>query len=139
MIDRKSTYNKNIDREENSHYRKMVEGLVNDGKLDDKHRLFLDTDDIVNIITLALLKIKCEEPYDEETIDWSNNYRHIDEISNLFISLPMDIRARVMFSYGLEFSWDFCQVPAFDDAITHIHSKFNAGIAHLKMKYGNIV
>lgn len=55
MISMNISYKANIDREENTHYKSLVEQLMHDGKIDDKHLLMLDANDIANVIYLSVL------------------------------------------------------------------------------------
>jgi hypothetical protein len=57
------TFEENISRPENSSCAKLVDKLVVEGNFDEKFKLIMDEDDLVNIICLSLIKI-----YEEEII-----------------------------------------------------------------------
>lgn len=139
MINLKLGYSENIAREENAHYKKMVGSLINDGKLDDKLNLFLDTNDMVNIMTLSMLKMieHCAPKF----VYWPNFPKAVDGISNLFISLPAEIKEQVILSYGLEIiiNTGLDDIPVFYDVMVEMNKKFLAnGSVHTTAKHKNV-
>ena len=66
MINMRKTYAENISQEDNKCYAKIVDDLISTGKISDKYSMLLDTDGVVNVIVLSLLKITQELKTDGE-------------------------------------------------------------------------
>lgn len=136
MIDVKLTYERNISREENIHYQKMVEGIIETGEIDAE----LNTDDIANIIALSLLRIwDTEHPNRDHLITGSESIKQVENVLKLYETLPLDLKERLLFSFGYDMvmSIGLDEYKEVDDVLRIIARKKHAGHT-VGEKYPNI-
>lgn len=98
--------------------------------------------DIAMRHALASQRGPTKEQYQEYRLHanyWKDNYKHINEISDLFGTLPTEIREQALFSYGLEMlvNMNLDEIGSFRQTTKEISAKFTAGHHIQKTQHKN--
>lgn len=96
MINVNQSYDENISKDENKIYEKMVSSIIGTGDIEAKYRMLFDLNDTVNIITLSFLRIRYS------AVSNKLASKQIDNVMNLYRTLPLDLKERLILSLGLD-------------------------------------
>ena len=109
MLDLTKSYEENVSKKEYTHYGDMISLLIETGDIKKTHKMLMDTKDISNIVSLALLK-------------WKNcmDRGAGTNIGKLYSNLDHKTRMDILRGFGLQFiiSTGLDEIKAFTDTIS---------------------